>query len=154
MHHHHGKQEIGRARALRSDATDSEKALWYKLRELKQLGYRIRRQSPFRSYVLDFVEHSAKLVIELDGSQHGLPDQARKDEKRDALLKAEGYLVLRFWNSEIVENVDGVVDAILRELRQRDPHPTIAAGDCRPPHKGEVKKITRPLPRKGVRRIA
>jgi very-short-patch-repair endonuclease len=153
MHHHHGKQEIGRARALRSNATDSEKTLWHKLRELKHLGYRIRRQSPFRNYVLDFVEHSAKLVIELDGSHHGLPDQARKDERRDALLMAEGYRVLRFWNSEVVENLDGVVDVIMRELRQRDPHPTIADGDCRPPHKGEVKKTTRPLPRKGLRRL-
>ncbi|HTT98937.1 MAG TPA: endonuclease domain-containing protein, partial [Rhizomicrobium sp.] len=109
MHHHHGRQEVNRARTLRSGATDSEKALWYKLRELKHLGYRIRRQSPFRNYTLDFVEHGAKLVIELDGSQHALPDHARKDEKRDALLTDEGYRVLRFWNSEIAENVDGVV---------------------------------------------
>jgi very-short-patch-repair endonuclease len=154
MHHHHGKQDITRARALREHMTDVERQLWYKLREFKQLGYHFRRQSPFRAYVLDFVEHHAKLVVELDGSQHGLPEQARHDEKRDALLQAEGYLVLRFWNSEIGENLESVADTILRQLQRRDPHPTIAAGDCRPPHKGEVKKGARPLPRKGVRRLA
>jgi very-short-patch-repair endonuclease len=154
MHHHHGKQAIDRARELREHMTDPERVLWYKLRELKQLGYRIRRQSPFRSYVLDFVEHGARLVVELDGSQHGLPEQVRRDEKRDALLSAEGYMVMRFWNSEIVENLDGVVERITRELQHRDPHATIASGDCRPPHKGEVKRSTRPLPRKGLRKLA
>ena len=154
MHRHHGKQQVNRARSLRERTTDAERQLWYKLGEFKHFGYHFRRQSPFQNYVLDFVEHHAKLVVELDGSQHGLPDQAHKDERRDASLKAEGYIVLRFWNSEIGENLDGVADTILRELQQRDPHPTIAAGDCRPPHKGEVKKITRPLPRKGLRKIA
>jgi very-short-patch-repair endonuclease len=130
MHHHHGNQEITRARSLRGRLTDAERQLWYKLREFKQLGYRFRRQSPFRAYVLDFVEHRAKLVVELDGSQHGMPDQTRNDDKRDALLRAEGYLVLRFWNSEVGENLNGITDTILRELQQCDPHPTIAAGDC------------------------
>jgi len=153
MHHRHGRQAINRARELRTHLTDAERVLWYKLRELKQIGYHFRRQSPFRMYILDFVEHRAKLIIELDGSQHGLPDQSLKDEKRDALLRSEGYLVLRFWNSEVNENLDGVIETIVRELQRRDPHPTIAeGGDCRPPHKGEVKKA-RPLPRKGLRRL-
>ena len=153
MHHHHGKKAINRARELRSHATDAERGLWHKIRELKRIGYHFRRQSPFRMYVLDFVEHKAKLVVELDGSQHGLPDHSRRDEKRDAMVRSEGYLVLRFWNSDVNENLDGVVEAIVRELQHRDPHPTIAeGGDCRPPHKGEVKR-TRPLPRKGLRRL-
>ena len=155
MHHHHGKHEINRARDLRTHLTDAERAVWHRLRELKQIGYHFCKQSPFRVYVLDFVEHSAKLVVELDGSQHGLPEQSQKDEKRDALLHAEGYLVLRFWNPEVNENLDGVVEGIVQELQRRDPHPTIAeGGDCRPPHKGEVNKKARPLPRKGLRRIA
>lgn len=151
MHHHHGKQAITRARELRAHPTEVERVLWYRLRELKAIGYRFRRQSPFRNYVLDFVEHRAKLVVELDGGQHGFPDRMRKDEKRDGLLRSEGYLVLRFWNSEINENPDGVIDAIARELTARDPHPPIDARvDWRPPHKGEVK-VSRPLPRKGLR---
>jgi very-short-patch-repair endonuclease len=152
MHHHHGKQAIGRARELRNHATDAERVLWAKLRELKIIGYHFRRQAPFRAYVLDFAEHRAKLVVELDGSQHGMREQASKDEKRDALLRLEGYAVLRFWNMEINENLDGVVEAIIRELHERDPHPTIDARvDCRPPHKGKVKK-SKPLPRKGLRK--
>lgn len=154
MHHQHGRQAITRARELRAHMTDAERLLWFKLRELKQIGYHFRRQSPFWMYVLDFVEHRAKLVVELDGNQHGLPDQSRKDEKRDALLRSEGYLVLRFWNSDVNENLDGLVEGIVRELQRHDPHPTIAErGDCRPPHKGEVKK-SRPLPRKGLRRLS
>lgn len=147
--------------------TDHERILWSKLRELKALGYHFRKQSPFRQYTLDFVEHSAKLVVELDGSQHGLPDQARKDAIRDKALRAEGYLVLRFFNSEIRENLYDVVETIVRQLQARHPHPPIDVNaDWRPPHKGEVKglrfdlptkeeakKSTRPLPRKGVRRL-
>jgi very-short-patch-repair endonuclease len=147
--------------------TDHERILWSKLRELKALGYHFRKQSPFRQYTLDFVEHSAKLVVELDGSQHGLPDQARKDAIRDKALQADGYIVLRFFNSEIRENLYGAVEAIILELRTRHPHPPIDVNaDWRPPHKGEVKdsrfglptegevkKTTRPLPRKGLRRL-
>jgi very-short-patch-repair endonuclease len=154
MQHYHGKRSITRARDLRMHMTDAERILWFKLRELKHIGYHFRRQSPFQKYFLDFVEHGAKLVVELDGSQHGLPEQSQKDEVRDQLLQINGYAVLRFFNHELRENLYGVVETIVRELRVRHPHPTIDASvDCRPPHKGEVKK-GRPLPRKGVRRIA
>ena len=151
MHHHHGKQAITRARELRSHTTEAERALWHKIREFKQIGYHFRRQSPFRMYVLDFVEHGAKLVVELDGNQHGLPERSQRDERRDALLHSEGYLVLRFWNSEIAENFDGIVDHILRELQQRSP--TRSASRIDHPTEGEVKKSARPLPRKGLRRL-
>jgi hypothetical protein len=76
---------IGRARNLRTHTTDAERKLWYKLRELKALGYHFRRQVPFRSYILDFVEHSAKLVIELDGGQHG--EDAHRS--RDAIARGK-----------------------------------------------------------------
>jgi very-short-patch-repair endonuclease len=152
MHHSHGKQSIDRARDLRMHMTDAERILWSKLRELKAIGYHFRRQSPFQKYFLDFVEHDAKLVIELDGSQHGLPEQAAKDATRERFLQTQGYAVLRFFNHEVMENLYRVVEHIVRELGARHPHPTIDASvDCRPPHKGEVKK-GKPLPRKGVRR--
>ncbi len=156
MRHRHGKQATIRARDLRFHATDAERKLWYKLRELKPLGYHFRRQAPFPEYFLDFAEHSARLVVELDGSQHGLPEQSCRDEKRDAFLRSRGYLVLHFWNDEANENLAGVVETILRELRARHPHPSLAgrkaSAESRPPRKGEVK-VTRPLPRKGLRRI-
>jgi very-short-patch-repair endonuclease len=147
-----GPTEIARARRLRRDATEHEKRLWYKLRELKPFGYHFRRQSPFQNYTLDFVEHDAKLVIELDGEQHGDATHREHDEKRDAILTSQGYLTLRFWNSEISENLDGIVDRIFRELQQRSPTRSAARFDL--PTEGEVKKSARPLPRKGVRRIA
>lgn len=133
------------ARDMRLKPTDAERKLWYKLRELNAQGYHFRRQAPFRSYILDFVEHSAKIVIELDGSQHGLPGQSRKDEIRDQTLARENYRVLRFFNSDVNENIEGVVEAIARQLTPT-PHPPRSAR--RPPHKGEVKKT---LPRKGLR---
>lgn len=153
--HFHGTRAIAHARALRTHMTDSERILWAKLRELKALNFHFRRQSPFLKYTLDFVEHGARMVIELGGEQHGMPDQSRKDAVRDRLLREDGYAVLRFPNSEIRENLYGVVEAIIRELQLRHPHPPIDVNaDCRPPHKGEVKKSTRPLPRKGLRRLA
>jgi very-short-patch-repair endonuclease len=152
--HFHSKKSIIRAQELRSRATDCERILWSKLRELKIMGYRFRRQSPFRNYTLDFVEHGAKLVVELDGGQHGLPEQVRKDTVRDRILEAEGYAVLRISNLEIRENLYGAFEAITRELQKRHPHPPIDVNaDWRPPHKGEVKK-GKPLPRKGLRRLA
>src|SRR5665213_690440 len=78
-----GTKEIARARELRRDSTEVEERLWWKLLELR--GYHFRRQAPFRSYVLDFVEHGARLVIELDGSQHGEDAHRARDEKRDGL---------------------------------------------------------------------
>jgi crossover junction endodeoxyribonuclease RuvC len=146
-----GPTEIARARRLRRDATESEKRLWWTLRALKPLGYHFRRQSPFQNYTLDFVEHDAKLVVELDGEQHGEAAHREHDAKRDALLTSQGYLTLRFWNSEIAENIDGTTDRILRELQQRSP--TRSASRIDLPTEGEVKKETRPLPRKGLRRL-
>jgi very-short-patch-repair endonuclease len=101
---------------------------------------------------LDFVEHEAKLVIELDGEQHGEVTHQNHDAKRDAILGSQGYLTLRFWNSEINDHLDETVDRILHELQQRSP--TRSASRIDLPTKGEVKKKTRPLPRKGLRRLA
>ena len=146
-----GPNEIARARQLRRDATEPEKRLWSKLRELKSLGYHFRRQSPFQSYTLDFVEHTAKLVVEIDGEQHGEAAHRKRDAKRDQTLASEGYLTLRFWNSEITQNLDDTVDRIFRELQQRSPTRSATRFDL--PTKGEVKKSTRPLPRKGLRKL-
>ena len=127
-------KSLERARRLRQKATDEEKKLWRKLREMnRNLGCKFRRQVPFRSYILDFVEHGAKLVIEIDGSQHGLAERATRDGARDRLLAGEGYKVLRFWNRVVNEHFDAVVGKILLELQQRRlPSPS-------PPPCGEVE---------------
>ena len=131
------RDKIKRSRELRAAATNHERRLWYKLRELKRIGYHFRRQAPFQFYFLDFAEHQAKLVIELDGSQHGEVEQTRKDERRDAVLRNEGYLVLRFGNHELDEDFGAVIDTIEGYLRDRCPPPE-ARSALRPPHKGEV----------------
>ncbi|MGA7711729.1 MAG: DUF559 domain-containing protein [Rhizomicrobium sp.] len=116
-----GPFSIDRARRLRRESNWFELKLWWKLKELRQLGYHFRRQAPFRSYILDFVEHNHRVVIELDGEQHGLPENSKLDVVRDRVLIGEGYIVMRFWNNEITENLDGVVEGILGVLRDRPP---------------------------------
>jgi very-short-patch-repair endonuclease len=110
-----------RSRELRQTATPAERILWRKLRELKPLGFHFRRQVPFRAYILDFVEHKRKLVIEVDGDTHAAPDNEKRDQTRDRILRAEGYRVLRFWNFEVHENVDGIIEKILAEFPARPP---------------------------------
>ena len=110
--------------------------MWYQLRGLKVIGFHFRRQAPFRSYILDFVEHTRGLVIELDGAQHADIRHKLRDEIRDRTLTAEGYQVLRFSNLDVLENIDGTIEYIVSVLNAR-PHPEGYA--VRPPHKGEVE---------------
>ena len=102
------------ARSLRADATPAERVLWQQLRKLKAEGRHFRRQVPIAGVVADFACHSAKLVIELDGGQHG--EAAVYDDERTAALARHGYRVLRFWNNEVFETLEGVVDRIRHEL--------------------------------------
>ena len=119
MHSRADKSAITRARRLRGNATDAERKLWAELRLLRRLGFHFRRQAPFQRYTLDFVEHSAKLVIELDGGQHGEPEYRRRDEVRDALLEREGYYTVRIWNGEVDTDMNGVMETIHRVLQMR-----------------------------------
>ena len=102
-----------RARRLRRDATDAERLLWRGLKEMN-LPVRIRRQHPVGRYIVDFAVPSRKLAIEVDGGQHAL--DADKDARRTRALRKKGYRVLRFWNNEIVDNLDGVLTAIRAAL--------------------------------------
>ena len=101
------------ARKLRKDMPEAEQRLWYFIRCSELGGFRFRRQHTIGPYIVDFACLETKLVIELDGDQHALGDAPRRDEKRDAYLTAEGFEVLRFWNNEVYENIDGVLEAIL-----------------------------------------
>ncbi|HEY2069799.1 MAG TPA: DUF559 domain-containing protein [Rhizomicrobium sp.] len=114
-------ETVARARELRSAPADHERKLWRHLRELNKNGYHFRRQVPFRGYILDFVEHSHRLIVELDGSQHGLEENHAYDARRDAVLSEQGYLVVRFWNRELDEDIQLVVERILHELQERPP---------------------------------
>jgi len=107
------------ARVLRRNRTPFEEALWNRLRERQLGGFRFRRQFPIGEFIADFCCYERRLVVELDGSQHG-DDRAHvvADSKRMALLQERGYRVIRFWNEEVLTNLDGVVEKILMELRQ------------------------------------
>jgi very-short-patch-repair endonuclease len=109
------------ARALRKRLTPQEVKLWVKLRELKSLGFHFRRQAPIGRHIVDFASFRCKLVIEADGGQHGMRDGVRLDQARDAFLQSQGFRVLRFWNSDIDANFEGVMESILNALREFPP---------------------------------
>jgi primosomal protein N' (replication factor Y) len=92
--------------------TDAERTLWRAIRD-EALGVRFRRQHPIGTAIADFACVEAKLVIEVDGGQHG----GVKDAARDAALQAAGWRILRYWNNEVIENCDGVVADVLAALR-------------------------------------
>ena len=99
-----------RSRELRNNATPAERKLWGALRNSKRVGVRFNRQVVIRPYICDFVARSLKLVIELDGGQHA--EAIAYDKARTAFLEARGYRVLRFWNNDVMENIEGVVRSI------------------------------------------
>jgi very-short-patch-repair endonuclease len=107
-----------RARDLRSHLTDAEQALWQRLRNRQLLGFKVRRQVPIGPYVVDFLIPEARLVIEADGGQHL---ESSVDEQRTLWLEAQGWSVLRFWNNDILTNIDGVLTAIATALQKPSP---------------------------------
>jgi very-short-patch-repair endonuclease len=113
--------KVSRARRLRSNQTDAERILWLRLRDRRLNGLKFRRQVPIDRYVVDFFCADAHLVIEVDGGQHATADETT----RTKVLEAMGYLVVRFWNNDVHDNVDGVLESILSVLdRSEPPHPT------------------------------
>ncbi len=114
-------QKTSRARLLRVNVTEAEKKLWLRLRAGQMEGVAFRRQHPIGSYVVDFCAPSLKLVIELDGGQHDI--SRSKDEIRTARLNAVGFHVLRFWNNDVMTNLDGVLTEIAGEILKRKTTP-------------------------------
>jgi very-short-patch-repair endonuclease len=96
--------------------TPQEVKLWIHLRALKEQGFHFRRQVPRQGYIVDFACLKSKLVIEIDGAQHGYDGHREKDLERDLKLSAAGFKVLRFWNNEVNENLDSVLETIYHEV--------------------------------------
>ena len=94
--------------------TDAEWVLWYQLRGNRFGGMKFRRQVPLGPYVVDFLCERARLVIEVDGGQHA--ERRDRDDVRSEWLNARGYRVLRFWNGDVLENPDGVLEAVRRAV--------------------------------------
>ena len=102
------------AKELRRNMTDAERKLWYDF--LKRLPVTVNRQKVIGNYIADFYVHAAKLVIELDGEQHGEPENRAKDDVRDGWLQAQGMTVLRYSNYEVYASFEGVCRDILMHL--------------------------------------
>ncbi len=110
----------GRARNLRQNMTDAERKLWYALRDRRFEHYKFRRQHPVGRYITDFACLEAHLIIEVDGGQHA---ESKHDERRTAFLETEGFKVIRFWNNDVMANLDGVLVVIAKELKRCCPSP-------------------------------
>ena len=108
------------AKSLRKRSTDAERKLWAYLKAKQLEGLKFRRQQPIGKYIVDFVCFEKKVVVELDGSQHMA--QEEQDRERDAYLNKSGFIVLRFWNNDVLENIDGVYE-VIRERCFSRPSP-------------------------------
>lgn len=139
---------VERARELRKQMTPQETRLWLRLRALRQQGLHFRRQAPFKGYFLDFVCFERRLVVEIDGAQHAKDKQAAHDERRDAILADEGFVTMRFWNSDVNADINAVVDTIfaraMERSAERDSHPTRLAALATLPMKGREGRDEEP----------
>ncbi len=111
--------QIQRARALRKNPTNAEKHLWRILRRQQLGGFRFRRQVPMGHFIVDFVCHAVKVIVEADGGGHNTPEQKAYDQERTDWLNHEGYCILRFWNNDIFCNSESVLETILNVCSRR-----------------------------------
>ncbi|WPO44319.1 endonuclease domain-containing protein [Tardiphaga sp. 42S5] len=124
-----------RARRLRRDSTDAENALWYRLRARSLDGHKFVRQEPIGNYIVDLICRERCLIVEVDGGQHA--DNVR-DVARDQWLVEHHYRVLRFWNHDVLDNIEGVVEVIATALAEAPPHPDRKSDPTSPRKRGEV----------------
>jgi very-short-patch-repair endonuclease len=117
--------------------TDAERKLWLALKDRRFAKFKFRRQVPLRPYIADFVCFEARLVVEVDGGQHA---ESVRDLERDQWLTQNEFRVLRFWNNDVLQNLEGVLTKLL-ELLDRTPHPSSRSRETPPsPSRGEGKK--------------
>ena len=112
-----------RARSLRRALTPAEFALWTRIRSRQLGGFKFVRQEPIDRYYVDFVCRERCLIIELDGGQHS---ERPLDKQRDSYLRALGYRVIRIWNNDVIENLDGVLQTLLSELEKQPLTPSLS----------------------------
>jgi very-short-patch-repair endonuclease len=102
------------ARHLRRNSTVAEAHLWFALRDRRLAGCKFRRQYPISGFIVDFACIKHKLIVEADGGQHS---ESSADTRRTAVLEGQGWKVIRFWNNDILSNIEGVIETILKALR-------------------------------------
>jgi very-short-patch-repair endonuclease len=125
-------ETLAKAQRLRREMTEAERKLWSVLRDRRLDGAKFRRQQPIGPFVTDFACQERRLIVEADGGQHA---GNAADDRRTAFLESKGYRVLRFWNNDILTNLDGVAQVIAAALS--DPHPARAAHESPSPSGGE-----------------
>jgi very-short-patch-repair endonuclease len=120
---HNEVNEIQRDRAkrLRRAMTRAETLLWRHLKANRLSGLGFRRQTPMGNYIADFVAHSCRLIVEVDGESHDFEERVRRDARRDEWFASRGYRVLRFTNDDVMKNLEGVVIAIGLAAEQAVP---------------------------------
>jgi very-short-patch-repair endonuclease len=116
--------------------TPQEVKLWSQLRKLRPQGFHFRRQAPLEGYVLDFVCFKFRMIVEVDGSQHGEETGLRHDAHRDAVFTASGFCVLRFWNHEVDADLNAVIETIIARASERCETPTRRASRATLPARG------------------
>jgi very-short-patch-repair endonuclease len=132
-----------RARAMRAAPTDAELRLWRLLRDRRLNGLKFRQQVPVGPYVVDFLCAGAKLIVEADGSQHA---ESHHDNIRDAYLESQGWRVVRFWNNEVLQNREGVLETIFAHASRLSSGPS---GHLLPEGEGARCMSPEPLPPRG-----
>jgi very-short-patch-repair endonuclease len=106
-----------RARSLRASQTSAEAKLWQALRNRRLARWKFRRQHPIDRYIVDFVTLDGKLIVEVDGATHSTPSEIKRDKSRTEVLEACGFLVVRVSNTDVYENLEGVLEMIETSLR-------------------------------------
>ena len=110
------------ARNLRKNSTIQERRLWNLLKNRQFHNLKFKRQQPIGDYIVDFICKEAKIIIEIDGGQHNEPENIEYDKTRTEYLNTLGYKVIRFWNNEIYENIEGVVLRLKKEINPHQEH--------------------------------
>jgi ring-1,2-phenylacetyl-CoA epoxidase subunit PaaD len=134
------------ARHLRRNRTAAERQLWWQLRQLKHAGYKFRQQAPVDHYIVDFACLPQRLIVEVDGGTHSTEEELRRDGKREQYLRNQGFRILRFWNSDVRENLEGVMDTIVGALGPPPPTPP-RKGEGSPPRHPGVPRVDPELTR-------
>jgi very-short-patch-repair endonuclease len=116
------------ARHLRRNRTEAERRLWWRLRELKHAGFKFRQQVPIDHFIVDFACLSQRLIVEVDGGTHSTDAELERDARRERHLSDQGFRILRVWNSDVMRNMEGVMDTIVAALHTPTPNPSPQGG--------------------------
>lgn len=120
------RNTLHNAKALRANQTEAELRLWYYLRAHRFMGLKFKRQKPIGNYIVDFVCVERRLIVEIDGGQHA--DEVEYDQCRDSWLRSQGYTILRFWNNEVMQQMEDVLEKIRFSLSP-NPSPASVRGE-------------------------